>query len=70
MTLERGGSGGGAGKRVTRTLLRALMGHARGETTQVYLRRLNLRRGMDSVRRLSWATFRRKLRKNCWNPTQ
>ena len=32
------------------------MGHARGETTQVYLRRLNRRPRMDSVRRLSWAT--------------
>ena len=32
------------------------MGHARGETTQVYLRRLNRRRRMDSVRGLSWAT--------------
>ena len=35
--------------------LRELMGHTRGETTQVYLRRLNRRRRMDSVRGLSWA---------------
>ena len=36
--------------------LRELIGHTRGETTQVYLRRLNRRRRMDSVRGLSWAS--------------
>ena len=36
--------------------LQDLMGHARPETTAVYLRRLNRRRRMDSVRGLSWAT--------------
>ena len=36
--------------------LRELMGHTRGETKQVYLRRLNRRRRMDSVRGLSWAS--------------
>lgn len=34
--------------------LQALMGHARIETTQIYLRRLNRERAMERVRDLSW----------------
>ena len=49
--------------------LRELMGHARGETTQVYLRRLNRRRRMDSVRGLSGSPSA-ICGRNWWNPNQ
>ena len=37
-------------------MLQDLMGHARGETTQVYLRRLNRHKRMESVRDLDWGS--------------
>lgn len=37
--------------------LQQLMGHRRIETTTVYLRRLNRRRAMESVRSLDWGTL-------------
>jgi integrase/recombinase XerD len=37
--------------------LRDLLGHERYETTEVYLRRLNKQKGMESVRGLSWGSL-------------